>query len=76
MDHIDSIIFVEDKHHLMQPAVAPGPPHKPLSIATVFWIRLLCVGNDPLRVFRIDAVPSDVINVPVIPAEVQTTSPI
>ena len=76
MNDVDSIIFIEDKQHLKQPAIPPGPTHKPLSVAVVFWVRLRRAGNDPFRVFRIDPVPGDVIGVPVIPTEVQAARPI
>jgi hypothetical protein len=70
VNDVDRVILVHHKNYLEQAASTASAPDQPFVFLDLSWIGTTCDTDHPFRFFGRNAMFSDVLYVPVIPAEV------
>jgi hypothetical protein len=70
MDDEDCPIVVQDEDNLKQPICAPRAPDEVLVIGPTHRVRSTSLSHHLFRLVGLDAVPGQMLHVPVIPAKV------
>ena len=73
MDDVDRIVVVEDEHDLERTAGWGPAPYQPLVVRPLERVRLPRDHHDVLGLFRLHAVASEVLHVPLVPSELGHT---
>ncbi len=69
MDHKDRFFIIHHKYHLEISTALILSPYQPFFVFDPARIRVLGAANDPLGIFRCNAMFSDVFDIPVVPTE-------
>src|SRR5438094_3992347 len=72
MDHVDSIIFVNDIDNLQRSSTPAAFPHHPLLLGIAEWVGACRIANNFFHLVRFRTMSADVVDVPIVPAKLHS----